>query len=249
MQTTPTIAPAAGPVLEPDVAPRTAARIAGLAYAAMFVLAVLANFVVIEGLVIADDPAATTTAIAADRGLFRLGIVGFLLIAVLDVVVAWALHVLLRDRGRDRSLLAAWLRVAYGVLLGVAVASLVHADALVARVGTFELVPAQVAAALDTFDLVWQLGLFVFGLHLVVVASLLVRGATPRGLGPLVAVTGAVYTVDALLQLGMPGYEAIAGVMLPLVAVPSVLAEGWLTGWLLLRAGRDGQPRRSAMNR
>lgn len=228
---------------------RTAARIAGGAYAAMFVLAVLANLVVIEGLVVADDPTATLAALTADRGLFRLGILAFLVIAVLDVVVAWALHVLLREHGRDRSTLAATLRVVYGVVLALSLAPLLRADALVAGAagdGT----AAEVAVALATFDLVWQVGLLFFGLHLLVVASLLRRRPTaPRGLAVVLGVTAAVYVVDALLQVGMTDYAAIAGVLLPVVAVPSVVAEGWFTGWLLLRAGREGQPRRSAMKR
>jgi hypothetical protein len=79
-----------------DVPRRTAALVAGAGYVAMFVLAVFANFIVVEGLVVADDPAATVEALVANRGLLRLGIVAFLGIAVLDVVVAWGLHVLLR---------------------------------------------------------------------------------------------------------------------------------------------------------
>lgn len=232
--------PARPPTTTRAVMPaRTAARIAGAAYAAMFVLAILANFVVIEGLVVADDPVATLDALAADRGLLRLGIVAFLVIAVLDVLIAWALHVLLRDGGHDRSLLAAWLRVVYGTLLAVSLASLVRVDALVARAAALgEAAAADVAIALTTFDLVWQIGLVFFGLHLLVVASLLAPVRAPRGLRVLLGIAGTVYVIDALLQLSMTGYASIADVVLPVVATASVLSEGWFTGWLLLRAGR-----------
>ncbi len=230
--------------------PRSAARVAGAAYAAMFVLAILANFVVVEGLVVAGDDVATLAALAADRGLLRLGIVAFLLIAVLDVLIAWALHVLLRANGHDRSLLAAWLRVVYSGLLAVSLASLLRADALVARADQLgEAAATEVAVALATFDLVWQVGLVFFGCHLLVVTALLVGPLQPpRGLRLLLGVAGVAYVVDALLQVGMTGHAAIADVMLPVVAVPSMLGEGWLTGWLLLRAGQD-QARRSSMKR
>jgi hypothetical protein len=229
-----------------DVARRRAALIAGVSYVALFVLAIFANFVVIEGLVVADDPVATLEALAADRGVFRLGIVAFLAIAVLDVVVAWALHVLLRPVAPDRSLLAAWLRVVYGGLLAVALASLLRADALVGQVAALgDRAATEVGVALTTFDLMWQVGLVFFGLHLLVVTSLLVRGArAPRGLRVLLAVAGTAYVIDALLQVGMIDYASIAGVLLPLVAIPSVLGEGWFAGWLLMRAGRRRHVRR-----
>ena len=40
----------------------------------------------------------------ASSGLFRIGIVGFLIVAVLDVLVAWALHILLAPVSRNLSL-------------------------------------------------------------------------------------------------------------------------------------------------
>lgn len=223
-----------------DVPRRTAALVAGVGYVAMFALAVFANFVVVEGLLVADDPAATLEALAADRGLLRLGIVAFVVIAVLDVVVAWALHILLRAVAPDRSLLAAWLRVVYGGLLAVAVAALLRVDAVVAASDVLgEGAAAEVGIATTTFDLTWQIGLAFFGLHLLAVASLLVgRTPAPLGLRVLLGIAGAAYVVDALLQLGMTGYPSIAWLLLPLVAVPSVLGEGWFAGWLLLRAAR-----------
>lgn len=224
-----------------DVPRRTAALVAGACYVAMFVLAVFANFVVIEGLVVADDPAATLDALIADRGLLRVGMVAFLVIAVLDVVVAWALHVLLRAAGHDRSLLAAWLRVVYSGLLAVALASLLRVDAFVAQSATLGgEAAAEVGVALTTFDLMWQIGLAFFGLHLLIVASLLIgKARAPRGLRLLVGIAGAAYVIDALLQVGTTNYASIAGVLLPLVAIPSVVGEGWFAGWLLLRAARD----------
>lgn len=224
-----------------DLPRRRAALIAGAGYVALFVLAIFANFMVIEGLVVASDPAATLAALEADRGLLRLGVVAFLAIAVLDVVVAWALHVLLRPVAPDRSLLAAWLRVVYGGLLAVALASLLRADALVGQVAALgDRAATEVGIALTTFDLMWQVGLVFFGLHLIVVASLLVGGSRARGvLRVLLGLAGAAYVIDAVLQVGMTDYASIAGVLLPAVAIPSVLGEGWLAGWLLLRAGRD----------
>lgn len=168
------------------VAPRRAALIAGGGYVALFVLAILANFVVLERMVVADDPAATLANIAASPGDFRLGIVAFLVIAIVDVVVAWALHVLLREVAPDRSLLAAWLRILHSVFLGVGLAFLAQVDHLVAATtaptgAASQTTATQVAIALDTFDMMWMVGLAFFGLHLVAVATLLVGPRPSRG--------------------------------------------------------------------
>lgn len=54
----------------------------------MAVLAPLANFGVLQKLLVAADPAATVAKIAASGHVFRLGIAGFALVVLLDVIVA-----------------------------------------------------------------------------------------------------------------------------------------------------------------
>lgn len=213
---------------------------AGTGYVALFVLAVFANFFVIESMTVDGDPAATLAAITAEPGLFRLGIAAFLIIAVIDVVVAGALHILLRDTAPDRSKIAAWLRLMYAVFLGVALASLMRIDHLTTY--TTQIGPSaatEVTAALDTFTGMWMVGLLFFGLHLAAVASLLVGPArAPKMLRLFLSIAGAAYVVDSLLHVTLADYTTIAPVMLVVVAVPSVVGEAWFGGWLLLRAGR-----------
>ena len=61
-----------------DTTPRTAARVAGLGYAALFFLAMFANFIVRQGLIDADDPAATVQNLVDDEQLFRSGLAAYL---------------------------------------------------------------------------------------------------------------------------------------------------------------------------
>ena len=74
-----------------DISGRTAARVAGLALLAMTALAVFANFFVYESLVVVGDAAETARRIAESTAMFRAGIVAWVLIGVLDVVIALAL--------------------------------------------------------------------------------------------------------------------------------------------------------------
>lgn len=224
--------------------PRTAARWAGAGYLAIFVLAILANFVAIGSVLDAADATATAAQLAESEGLVRLGTIAFLAIFLIDIVVAWALHALLRDVHHDVSLLSAWFRLAYTVMLGVALVFLHLALLLVgesaAAAGATD---ADVLLALQAFDFTWVAGLAAFGLHLVLIGWLLVRsGRAPRGLGWLLMVAGIAYVVDTVAHIALPDYEAVSVAFLAMVAVPSVVAELGLTVWLLLVAAGRRQP-------
>ncbi|WP_380169605.1 DUF4386 domain-containing protein [Jannaschia sp. R86511] len=226
-----------------DTRPRAAALWAGGSYAALFFLAVFANFAVVTRLVDPGDPAGTAAALAAEAPLVRAAVLAFGVVFVLDVVIAWALFVVLRPAGRDRSLLAAWSRLTYTAFLGVALVPLVLALRLASDPTYAGVDPATreagVAVAVEAFDLTWLVGLAVFGLHLVVVGATVIRSRiAPRPLGWLLVIAGTAYTVDTAAHVVLADYDRWAGVLLAVVAVPSVVGELWLTLWLLLRAGR-----------
>lgn len=227
-----------------DVSPRRAASIAGLAYLALFVLALFANFVVREGLIESGDAAATAANIADSEGLFRAGIVAFLVVFVLDVVIAWALYIFFKAVSVDVSLLSAWFRLVYTVFLGVAlifsflVLDLVSgADSL----GAFERgqLDAQTVLFLDAFDYAWLIGLACFGVHLVLMGLLMIRsGSMPKLIAYLLIAAGVAYVADTLANALLANYDDVEDVFLAIVAVPSVIGELSLTIWLLARAGR-----------
>ncbi len=206
--------------LAPTTHTARAARAAGIGYVAMFILAIGANFGVRNQIVVADDPGATLANISQHEGAFRLGLAAFAIIAVLDMIIAWALYVYLRDLAPHRSLLAAWLRLAYGAILAVAVGFMYLALVLATNPGRFEGLDlgqreSLAALAMDGFDIVWLLGLVVFGLHLIAVGSILVTTrVAPRALGTVLAFAGAAYVVDTFAHLLMPDYAAVADLML-----------------------------------
>ncbi len=224
-----------------------AARIAGVGYLAIFVLAIGANFFVRNPLVVAGDPAATMANIAGNETAFRFGIGAFAAIAVIDILIAWALHVLLRPTGERRSLLAAWLRLGYSVVFAVAVGFMYLA--LKTAIGSQRFAglgdggrAAVTALAMDGFDIVWLIGLVVFGLHLIVVGRIItVSSIGPRVLGILLAVAGGAYIVDTFAHILYADYAAVADIMLMIVMVPSMIAEMWFALWLLVRAPRHAR--------
>ena len=219
-----------------DTTRRSAARIAGTGYLALFVLAIFANFVVKQGLIDTTSAAATVEAIRAQESLFRVGLAAFVIIFLIDIAVAWALYVLFAPAGRARSLLVAWFRVVYTVFLGVGAVFMFLG--LQIATGTSSLGPEAALLMFEAFDFAWFVGLIAFGGHLVLLGVLIIRsGLAPRLIGGILIVAGGAYAIDTLAHVLVADYAAIAGVMLACVAIPSIVAELAFTIWLLL-AGR-----------
>ncbi len=228
----------------PDTSVRSAARLAGLSYALVFVLAVYANFAVRMRLVDLDDAAATTRNLGGSDTSVRLAVAAFTVVFLLDVAIAWALYVVFRPAGARRALHAAWFRLAHTVFLGAAAVFLFLALRL-ATAGTYRdglgAAGADAAAmlALEAFDTLWLVGLAAFGIHLVLVGRIIVTSRLAPGLlGWTLTVAGVAYVADTFAHLLLADYQLVAPVFLVLVAVPSVLGELWFTVWLLARAGR-----------
>ena len=219
---------------------KRAARIAGVSYLVMFVLAIFANFVVREGLVEPGNPAATVSNITESIGLFRLGLLSFVVIFLLDVVIAWALHIVFRDVNRDVSLATAWFRLVYTVLLGVALVSMFQVLQILGSSGFLgalgaDQVNSLTMTELASFESTWLIGLVAFGIHLVLLGWLIVRsGLASKVLGYVLIVAGIAYVLDTAAHGLLSDYESVASVFLVAVAVPSMVGEGWLGLWLLL---------------
>lgn len=212
----------------------TAVRVSAASYIALFLLAIFANFFVVEGLVVSDDAAATIAAIKDNELLFRMGLLAFLVIFVIDVVVSWSLYVLFEPISGSQSQLAAWFRIVYSLLLAVGIGFLYLAMQLsVSAVENQELVGLMIAG----FEISWMIGLASFGLHLIVIGRLIVASKfAPSWLGILLSIAGVAYIADTALLISLTDYAAVESLMMALVAVPAVIAELSFTIWLGYKA-------------
>lgn len=235
--------PADSPQLEPiptsvassGVQPRTLAMVAGLGLLVMAILAPIAVFGVLESLVVSGDPVDTFTNIADSQGIFRSGIALLLIVIVLDIVVAWALFVLLRTVNPTVALLTAWLRVAFAAVFAAALVNLLEAAELVAGENESALssdqLHAQVMSLISAFDVGWTgIALAIFGLHLFGLGYLLFKSVDfPKFLGILVIVAGGGYVFDSLGIILIADYDLT-------VAAFTFIGEALLIFWLGWRA-------------
>ncbi len=186
---------------------RTAALIGGIALLLMSVLAAYANFGVMQNLVVPGNAQSTADNVLASQGSFQFAAIGFLVVAVLDVVVAWALFVILKPGNRTLALVAALLRIVYAVVYAYAISKLFSVIPLLTSAG-----PAQAMSRIEAFQSSWDLGLILFGLHLLLVGYLAIRfKPMPWWLGILLGIAGLGYLVDSIGILVSPAYNLALG--------------------------------------
>lgn len=195
-----------------DFSPRSFALVTGVGLLLMAILAPIANFGIVEALVVPGDSSTTVKNILASISLFRTGILLFLIVAVLDVLVAWGLYGLLKPVNPSLSLLTAWVRVVYAAILVVALASHLNVLQLVGGdyvqlLGMSQL-KAEIMLSLNAFTDMWNLGMAIFGIHLLLIGYLVFRsGFIPGWLGILIFIAGLGYSIDSLGKILSPQYD------------------------------------------
>jgi hypothetical protein len=194
-----------------DHSMRKVALVAAIGLLFMALLAPFAQFGVLASLIVPTDAMATTNNIAASMGLFGAAIAAFLVVAILDLVVAWGMYVLLRPVNERAALMVAWLRVVYAAVFVYALLNLFDVAQLLngASAATLQSdqLHTQVATSITAFRNGWDLALAIFGLHLVGLGGLLFRSVDfPRFLGALVVVAGTGYLADSFGRILVPGY-------------------------------------------
>jgi Domain of unknown function (DUF4386) len=195
---------------DPNRSIRTASLTAGIALLLISALAGFGYFVAVKGLVTPGDPAQTAKDITESSGVFRLGIVSLYLVIPLDIVIAWALYRVFSPVSKSLSMLAAGLRIAFAVVFMVAISQLVDVLRLLnddyLAVFSPEQLHAQVLLAINAFSDVWHAGLFLFGLHLLIIGYLAFKsGYVPKLIAVLVAIDGLSYAVDTFGTVLSPG--------------------------------------------
>lgn len=218
-----------------------AALIAGLGLLVMTVAAPFAEFLVYKKLVVAGDIEATTQNIIANGGLYLAGIFAYLLVFIMDLLVAWALYVLLIPVNRSLSLLTAWFRLVYTAIALFAMLKLVTVYRMLqtpdyAALFGPEQMQAQVQLQLNTFRYEWGFSLILFGIHLLMLGWLVYRATyIPRILGILLAIAGLGWVIYELAPFLIPRVN-------PGYLMVTFLGETVFMLWLLLRGWRIQEP-------
>jgi len=185
-----------------DVSLRTAAIVAGVGLLLMAILSPIAYLSTFRSLVKFDDAALTAQNILNSMGTFRTCIILLFTVAILDIVVDWALYTLLVPTNKNLSALAAWLRVIYAGIFIFAISKLYVALQVITPDGT------QAMSFLKAFQSIWDKGLILFGFHLLVLGYLAFKsGYIPKWLGVFLVLASVGYIVDGFGKILSPVYS------------------------------------------
>ena len=195
-------------------------RIAGLSYLGIFFSAIFANFYVLDGL--KTNP---VSMVVNNMTLVSVGAMAFLVAAVLDIIVAWVFKDLFSKHPLTTP--STYFRLVHAVIMGIAV------FALVLLAGQTDAVSILSQVAL--FETMWLIGLFFFGVHLLMLSSIL-KNVAPKWITLALFVAGIMYMIDTTAHFVLSNYDLYADTMLTLVAIPSILGEMALSIWLLLKS-------------
>ncbi|MCB0628596.1 MAG: DUF4386 domain-containing protein [Saprospiraceae bacterium] len=212
------------------------AVIAAIALLIMAIIAPIAVFGMIGEMLDVADATKTFQNISNGQSAFRTGIVILLVVAVLDIVTSWALYLFFHQVNDRLSLLAAWFRLVYTAILAAAAFFLIQAlqwinAAPINALGT-DLIAFQTSAALQNFQNSWNIGLAIFGFHLLLLGYLAYRAAyLKKILGVLLLVAGLGYIIDGFGKLLSSGYTME-------VSTFTFIGEVVLIFWLFIKGRR-----------
>ncbi len=222
----------------PTISPQHYARFGGLLYLVIIFAGVMGELMIRGAMVVTGDAAATAVRIAASPQLWRIGIAGDLLMHVCDVLVMWAIYVLLRPVSRNLALLV--------LLFNLIQTAVLVANKLILLVPLFLLGDPLYANAFDAAQLqAWShlaiemhgygfgVGLIFFGCVLLVEGYLVRKsGFLPPLIGALLQLAGACYLINSVALLLAP---ELASRLFPAILVPSFIAETSFALWMLIK--------------
>ena len=171
----------------------------------------------------------------ANKGLFRLGIVGDIIVFLSEMLMIVILFVLFKPVNKELSLIAAFSRLAMAIIMGV---NLLYSFAVLQLLSgadylkVFEIAQlnALVMLFLNTHENVVLISQIFFAFHLFFLGYLAYKsGYFPRILGVGVIVAGFGYLIESFGIFLLPKYEEIfSGIVMAAALVGEIPFFLWL---------------------
>lgn len=220
---------------------RAAALTAGLGLLIMVIVAPFAEVFAFPKLVVSNNIEETVENITLKKGLFVSMIFGYLVTFICDIVVAWALYILLRPVNESLSLLTALFRWVYTVIALMALLNLVTVYRMLDSTGySTGLEPGQmntqIMLLLKSFRSNWYFGLIFFSIHLGLLGYLVMKASyIPGILGVFLVITGLGYLLTNIRPYLFPAINVD-------FAQYTYYGELFFMLWLLIRGWKVKEP-------
>ncbi|WP_339812866.1 DUF4386 domain-containing protein [Paenibacillus sp. FSL R7-0189] len=223
---------------------RKSALTAGISLIIMTIASFFSYGFVHGTLVVQGDASATFINIVSSNNLFKGEILGWIIIMIADILVAWAFYVFLEPVNQNLSLLGAWLRLTYSAILAISILTLIFVLLLTGNTNGFSTLTIEQTQAfmmlfLDAFQFIWSMGLIVFGGHLLIVGYVALKSdVIPKVISILLLLASIGYIIIHLSKMFLPQYEAVITTLNFIFTIPMIVGELGFGIWLLLRGGK-----------
>ncbi|NMH67896.1 DUF4386 domain-containing protein [Bacillus sp. RO3] len=212
---------------------RKSATIAGVALLIMTIAAFFSYGFVHSSLVVGGEADITLRNIQSNPVWFGMGLLGWMIIIITDLVVAWCFYLFLRPFHQVYAFVGGGLRLLYTVILTIAVSHLVTAGRVAEeRNGT----AMDVMSSVTAFEAVWSFGLIIFGLHLIVVGCVEMKTRhIPKPISILVIVAGMSYALIHGMYTFLPTLDNVTHLLELILMTPMFVGEIGFGIWLLAK--------------
>jgi hypothetical protein len=216
---------------------RKYAIIAGISLIVMALAAGYSYGYVFGSLVETDNPSSTLMSLNHSKGIFGSGVIGWLVILITDLLLAWSLYRYFLQVNAKVSLATGLIRAVYSAVLALAIYQLIIVWSMLPATKQDTSVLMQQFA---DFEKYWSMGLILFGVHLIGLGFLSIKSKTvPNWMGWLLYIAGLSYiAIHGAKAMALEATGAIAMAEM-LLAAPMALAELGLAVWLLWRGGKE----------
>ncbi|MEK4487381.1 DUF4386 domain-containing protein [Psychrobacillus sp. FSL H8-0484] len=222
---------------------RKAAITSGISLIIMALAAGFSYGYVHGSLVVPGDISTTYHNIASSIMLFKAEIIGWVVILILDVIVAWSFYIFLKPVNQELALLASWLRLTYAAILGIAILNKVFVLLLLNNTDYLSFLKTDqlqvnIALYLEAFKMIWSIGLIVFGVHLLVVGWIAFQSNSIPKIISILLVLAAIGYIGIHLGKTLLIEQNIITTLELIFNLPMIAGELGFGLWLLFKGGR-----------
>ena len=199
--------------LDKETSLRKIAVITGIGLLIMAVLAPIVHMNIFPSIIITGDAQTTAINLKASLFFFRIGILFFLIVAILDIIVAWGLYILVKPVNKNISLLAAWFRIIYAAILVVSLNNLLNIfqftdNSIFLNVLDQNQANTQILYLFNSFQSLWDFSMILFSIHLLILGALMLMAKyIPKFLSILIIIAGIGYLIDGVGNILFVNYN------------------------------------------
>lgn len=202
----------------------------------LLLMALVAAFsaLTIADMFVLGDTALTALNVTGAFGKYTSAVIGWIVIAILDVLVSIGVYKYHRDENKRKAGLTSILRILYTLVLGGAIAQLLSVTRATPATGIYN--------ALNTFNTMWGWGLIVFGCHLILLGILFKNEGGKKWVNILIKsfliIGGIGYMVQYIGILLVANPVAFAAMVEPIFLAFTILCEILFAIWMLAKGGK-----------